>query len=152
MCEQLLGGAGARLCNVGCAAIPTVSPGCHWNREQEGHWNITSMLDNKCPCIIAALCSQEYVGLSLMGNHSPGSSDGVLCTDIIASRNIRKVLPLVSLLEPSTPVGTLLSFPDKAETKWSKWVYCNANLRGLPVYKEIAVVQAEWIPRLQAKA
>lgn len=54
----------------------------------------------------------------------------VLFAGVISSWNITKLLPLVSLLEPSTPVGTLLSFPDKAEAKWSKWVYCNANLRG----------------------
>lgn len=41
----------------------------------------------------------------------------VLCAGIISSRNTTKVLFLVSLLEPSAPVGTLLSFPDKAEAK-----------------------------------
>lgn len=149
MCEQLLGGARARLCNVGCAAMPAVSPGCHWDREQEGHWNITSMLENKCPCIIAVLCHRKVLVYLWWATTAQG---WVLCAGVVSSWNFRKVLPLASLLEPSTPVGTLLSFPDKAEAKWSKWVYCNANLRGLPVYKEIAVVPAEWIPRLQAKA
>lgn len=117
VCEQLLGGARARLCNAGCAAVPTVSPGCHWDREQEGHWNITSMLGNKYPSL--PYCSTLLTHRNVLVYLWPVTTaqGRVLCAGIISSRNTTKVLFLVSLLEPSAPVGTLLSFPDKAEAK-----------------------------------
>lgn len=64
---------GAQLRNTGLQKPSWRSaPGCHRDREQEGHWNITATLDNNC----LSLCSQERLpsGQPLPGPSLPTSA------------------------------------------------------------------------------
>lgn len=152
MWEQLRRGAQALACNAASSILAFGSwlpAGQIAGRSLEYHihaWQSAAL----------PYCSRNVfpAGLSPAGNHCPGTASCVLTLppgDV--SQRFSPLCCFVSLLEPGTPVGTVLYRWDKS--KWSKWVYCNANLRGLPVYKEIAVVQQNEFqgrrPRLSSK-